>query len=70
MGSNWATGETILFSLIYVGGLLLLYGLGAYLMITAIKFMKEKNRNDREISKKIDELIQLTEKNNLPPKEE
>ena len=36
--------------------------LGIYLVITIIRFFRDKTRNDRELLKKMDELIRLLNK--------
>jgi uncharacterized membrane protein YciS (DUF1049 family) len=38
---------------------LFIYGLVVYFLITAIRFMKNKNRTDEELVRKIDQLIEL-----------
>ncbi|GAB6174461.1 hypothetical protein JCM15765_39390 [Paradesulfitobacterium aromaticivorans] len=48
-------GIGILVILIYIA----LIVLGIYLVITAIRFFRDKTQNDRELLKKMDELIRL-----------
>jgi len=67
MGGAFA-GGTIFFGLLYVVGSLLLFGLSIYFILTAINFMKEKNQNEREMLTKMDELIRLLGRTNLPAK--
>jgi len=69
MGNSWISGGTILFSLTYVGGILLFFVSSIYFLIAAVKFMKQKTEHDREMIRKLDELIQLSEKGDLTPKE-
>ncbi len=47
-------------SVLYTIITFLLYGFGIYILISILRFMKQKNRHDREIMKKIDELIKLS----------
>lgn len=39
-----------------------LYGLAIYFIINTIKFMKENNKQDKEVLLKINELIQIMNK--------
>lgn len=52
---DYMAGIGILVILIYIA----LIVLGIYLVITAIRFFRDKTQNDRELLKKMDELIRL-----------
>ena len=47
---------------------LFIFSLSIYFIITTIKFMKEKSKNDKEILLKMNELIQVIREKDLTPK--
>ncbi|MCF8009690.1 MAG: hypothetical protein K9L17_00750 [Clostridiales bacterium] len=61
MSSSWI-------GILYVGGMLFFWGLVIVLIITVIRFIRQKNIRDKEILYKLDELISLHKEKDLPPK--